>query len=353
MIQMHPEKEFQRLQKVVLNMPINNPDNTRERFPKEIPRRLFPETPNLVLREEIDQYIREYCAVDLPFITEEELAVDRRHKSYRSPTVADESEEEERAEQRAEEHSEEEEEEEQKKEVEEEEEGKKPMPNPIERERKPYTSSSGGFKEHDGFDLPKPGHSRPISSRPRDDSTSSQPRYQRSHDPYYPPRTGSQGPRPIPIQTGRSRSSSRGIHGSSYDGRHSDGDLLSHSHNNNNNNHNHHHHNHHHHSGTPRHPSGDQIPESVIEESRRYRDLERKEDKRLYDALRERDHREREKNSHSHYHGHYPRASGTATGSGTRTGEDDYHRGVYGGPVGGTGSGSGSGSAGYDWYGYR
>ena len=325
MIQMHPEKEFQRLQKAVLNMPINNPDNKQERFPKEIPRRLFPETPNLALREEIDQYIREYCAVDLPSITEEEVAVDRRHKSYRSPTVADESEEEEQKKEMEEEEEEEEEEE------------GKPMPNPIERERKPYTSSPGGFKEHDGFDLPKPGHGRPISSRPRDDSTSSQPRYQYSHDSYYPPRTGSQDPRPIRIRTGRSRSSSRGIHGSSYDGRHSDGDLLSHNH----------HHHHHHHSGTPRHPSGDQIPESVIEESRRYRDLERKEDKRLYDALRERDHREREKNSHSHYHGHHPRASGPATGSGSGawTGDDDYHRGAYGGPVGGSG--------GYDRYGYR
>lgn len=343
MIQMHPEKEAQRLQKAVLNMPINNPDNKRERFPKEIPRRLFPESPNLALREEIDQYIREYCAVDLPSITDEEIAAERRYKSYRSPTVADEEDEEpqpqtqppEQPLQRAEEQ-----------------EQQQPPPTEetepkynLERERQPYTASPGATKEHDdGFDLPRPAPNRPIGRRPRDDSMSSRPGYKPSLDPYYP-RTGSQGPRPIPphTRTGRSRSSSRGLHGS-YDGRHSDGDLLTPGHS-----HGHGHgHGHSHHlrhgsstgsgsgSGTPRHTPSERehIPESVIEESRRYRDLERKEDKRLYDALRERDLREREKSTHAHYHG-YPRP---------RTGEDEY-RGAYGGPVGGNTS--------YDWYGYR
>ena len=95
MIQIHPEKEFQRLQKAVLNMPISNPDNKRERFPKELPRRLIPETPDFVLREEVDQFIMEHCAVDLPPITEEEIATTRRNKSYHSPTVEDEEQEEE------------------------------------------------------------------------------------------------------------------------------------------------------------------------------------------------------------------------------------------------------------------
>ena len=41
-IQAHPEVEYRRLQKVILNTPINNPDKMSERFPKVIPRRLFP-----------------------------------------------------------------------------------------------------------------------------------------------------------------------------------------------------------------------------------------------------------------------------------------------------------------------
>ena len=42
LIQAHPEEEFERLQKAVLEMPISNPDDKKERFPKEISRRLFP-----------------------------------------------------------------------------------------------------------------------------------------------------------------------------------------------------------------------------------------------------------------------------------------------------------------------
>ena len=43
LIQAHPEEEFERLQKAVLKMPISNPDDKKERFPKEISRRLFPQ----------------------------------------------------------------------------------------------------------------------------------------------------------------------------------------------------------------------------------------------------------------------------------------------------------------------
>ena len=39
----HPDLEFARLQKTALDMPISNPDDKKERFPKEISRRLFPQ----------------------------------------------------------------------------------------------------------------------------------------------------------------------------------------------------------------------------------------------------------------------------------------------------------------------
>lgn len=44
LIQAHPAMEFDRLAKAVLDMPISNADNCKERFPKELSRRLFPDT---------------------------------------------------------------------------------------------------------------------------------------------------------------------------------------------------------------------------------------------------------------------------------------------------------------------
>lgn len=42
LIQAHPSLEHDRLAKAVLAMPISNADDNKERFPKELPRRLFP-----------------------------------------------------------------------------------------------------------------------------------------------------------------------------------------------------------------------------------------------------------------------------------------------------------------------
>lgn len=47
MIQAHPDTEYERLSKAVLDMPISNADDFKERFPKELPRRLFPNQENL------------------------------------------------------------------------------------------------------------------------------------------------------------------------------------------------------------------------------------------------------------------------------------------------------------------
>ncbi|KAL6717450.1 hypothetical protein ACLMJK_005365 [Lecanora helva] len=65
LIQAHPEEEFARLQKTVLEMPISNPDDKKERFPKEITRRLFPEHGERKIRYRIEDAISEHAAVDL------------------------------------------------------------------------------------------------------------------------------------------------------------------------------------------------------------------------------------------------------------------------------------------------
>lgn len=47
MILAYPDIEYERISKAVLDMPISNADNVKERFPKELPRRMFPRTENI------------------------------------------------------------------------------------------------------------------------------------------------------------------------------------------------------------------------------------------------------------------------------------------------------------------
>ena len=53
LIQAHPDTEYERLAKAVMNMPISNADNKSERFPKELSRRLFPAQSNLHAEQRI------------------------------------------------------------------------------------------------------------------------------------------------------------------------------------------------------------------------------------------------------------------------------------------------------------
>ena len=65
LIQAHPEEEYRRLQKAVLDMPISNPDK-RERFPKDISRRLFPKDEELGIRGHVEWAIAKYANIQLP-----------------------------------------------------------------------------------------------------------------------------------------------------------------------------------------------------------------------------------------------------------------------------------------------
>lgn len=66
LIQAHPDEEYERLQKAVLDMPISNPDEKSERFPKEISRRLFPRIGDRMVCERLDDAIAEHANVDIP-----------------------------------------------------------------------------------------------------------------------------------------------------------------------------------------------------------------------------------------------------------------------------------------------
>lgn len=66
LLQAYPEQEFERLQKTALAMPISNPDDRKERFPKEISKRLFPKYPDLKVREKLEKAIATHCNVNIP-----------------------------------------------------------------------------------------------------------------------------------------------------------------------------------------------------------------------------------------------------------------------------------------------
>ncbi|KAF7179870.1 hypothetical protein CNMCM7691_008922 [Aspergillus felis] len=321
MIQAHPDKEYERLQKAVLNMPISNPDDRRERFPKEIPRRLFPEAPNLTVRDELDKFITKHCGVDLPPVTEEELkkVAAHRHKVSTSstasaaetaPSVTEQGRQQQQSSSAIIDDDEEE------------------VPaRPIERERKPYSAQPGGGKLYEDAGGSSHRHKDSFSTGSRSKEGSVPPVSRKAYDSYGQdplyPRAGSGGSqRPISIH-GRTRSSSRGGHGGG-DYRHSESDLLSSSHNGGARYSGL--------SGSDYYTASSTLPGDIIEDSRRYRDSD---DQRLYESVRERE-KEREK---SKYHDHLPSRSSWAN-------EEEYYRGMLGGQGGGPVSGT---SGGYDY----
>ncbi|KAL1979421.1 hypothetical protein VTN96DRAFT_5971 [Rasamsonia emersonii] len=280
LIQAHPDREFARLKKAVLHMPISNPDS-KERFPKEIPRRLFPSSPDSALREKLERSIREICRVNFPSITAEERpktplrrnpaaaastdqfssSGDRVHRtrSTSSSAVVDEDDE--------------------------------PAPTaPIERERKPYTAQPGGGKVYDD-DRPLHVETGSAGARKKEflSTPTSAPGHRASHsygqEPSYL--------RASSTKRGRTRSSSFGVSGQG-DYRHSESDLLGY--------------------GSSRGYGGLSSAEDVIDDSRRYRDYDRD------DALRERE-RERERRYHD-------------LGSDATWSDEDYYRGLLGGQGG-------------------
>ncbi|OJI86120.1 hypothetical protein ASPTUDRAFT_446888 [Aspergillus tubingensis CBS 134.48] len=283
MIQAHPEKEYERFQKALLNMPINNPDNRSERLPKEFSRRLFPDAPDLSLREEIDQKIMEFCNVDLPPITEDELkkvAAQRHKKSAHKASVSSVDStpsmgERERQPYYSTSSS-----------AIVDDEDKEVPSRPIERERKPYTAHPGGGKVYEDK-APSHRHANSMSagSGSKDGPIEIGPRMSETHL-----HTGTSRPT---TTFGRSRSPSRGAHtGGDY--RHSESDLLGHG------------------SGSRYgglsdndyyYPSTTSALPGDIDDSRKYHNLSPEHgDRRLYDALRNRD-SEREKLKRSSWGG--------------------------------------------------
>ncbi|KAF2689117.1 hypothetical protein K458DRAFT_427352 [Lentithecium fluviatile CBS 122367] len=160
MIQAYPDAEYERLSRAVLDMPISNADDCKERFPKELPRRLFPNQEHL--------HAQQRCAAVL---SAEGVGPLRRAPTFPPPppinpsTTAHQGLERERnpyvgqSDTRAVESEDEHE----------------PLSIPIERERKPYSAAPGGGKFYEDE------HSRSVppevsmhEQRRRTQSTASQ-----------------------------------------------------------------------------------------------------------------------------------------------------------------------------------
>jgi hypothetical protein len=161
MIRAHPDQEFERLAKTALDMPVSNPDNRSERFPKEISRRLFPRHGDREIEAKLCKVMSVHCNLNLksrhnssaqpdpvPFPEARasnasmqppangatstprdsaENAGGRPHSfssaSASGPAVVSDSDD-------------------------------TPTPQPIERERKPYVAQPGGGKNFDNINAP-------------------------------------------------------------------------------------------------------------------------------------------------------------------------------------------------------
>lgn len=63
LLRAHPDLEFERLARTALDMPINNPDDLKERFPKELSRRQFPKDGDLKLAATLQKSMAQHCNV--------------------------------------------------------------------------------------------------------------------------------------------------------------------------------------------------------------------------------------------------------------------------------------------------
>ncbi|KIW26021.1 uncharacterized protein PV07_09150 [Cladophialophora immunda] len=63
LLKAHPDREYERLAKTALDMPISNPDEKKERFPKELSRRLFPKHGDTEVAYKLQKAMSTHCNV--------------------------------------------------------------------------------------------------------------------------------------------------------------------------------------------------------------------------------------------------------------------------------------------------
>ena len=79
LLRAHPDQEFERLAKTALDMPISNPDEKKERFPKELSRRLFPAHSDTEVAYKLQKAMSSHCNVN--FTSRQSSVVDNARGS--------------------------------------------------------------------------------------------------------------------------------------------------------------------------------------------------------------------------------------------------------------------------------
>lgn len=185
MIQAYPDAEYERLSRAVLDMPISNADDSKERFPKELPRRLFPQVENLQAQQRCAAILSSEGVGPLrraptfppppPPPMSQTASVPPSLERERSPYAS-------QPDPRA---------------VVSDDEDHVPLSMPIERERKPYAAAPGGGKVYEDDNGRSGTFEAPFHEQlRRTQSTASQ-------NPYMPPADSSQYPRNASQTNGR------------------------------------------------------------------------------------------------------------------------------------------------------
>lgn len=214
LLQANPDQEFERLAKTLRDMPISNADDKKDRFPKEISRRLFPNHQDHQVRVKIEKAMKTHCNIELPKTSHDRRSrsrsahrpsdasttqssattatgnvLERERQPYAgsatgsvagsTTTSSDVIEEDDEA----------------------------PTPQPIERERKPYTAQPGGGKNYNDVNKPPPIPTSSTPSGPKLGRTASSASQTR---PFVDNMTSTQsGTRPIPIKQAHRQSNAQ------------------------------------------------------------------------------------------------------------------------------------------------
>ncbi|KAI4719804.1 hypothetical protein E4T48_04039 [Aureobasidium sp. EXF-10727] len=176
LIQAHPSMEYERLAKAVLDMPISNADNPKERFPKELSRRLIPKEEDITQQQRLhaalstDRNIQLRSSNPMPpppppvSVQSQQPAsqsastsfAERERAPYSNyPSAVDDDD-------------------------------LRPAPGPIERERQPYTAKEGSGKVYED-DRRNASRSETVNRTSRANSAAPQPQFSQSRPTDIPP----------------------------------------------------------------------------------------------------------------------------------------------------------------------
>ncbi|KIW77343.1 hypothetical protein Z517_09789 [Fonsecaea pedrosoi CBS 271.37] len=86
LLRAHPDQEYERLAKTALDMPISNPDEKKERFPKELSRRLFPKHGDTEVAYKLQKAMSAHC--NISFASRHSSTTDSTSRTSTSTSTA-------------------------------------------------------------------------------------------------------------------------------------------------------------------------------------------------------------------------------------------------------------------------